>query len=131
MYAALQLSMRHCRHQHTKPPLLSPSTNIPCFLLGCLALAAQLLPACSLLLMSCFCTFACWSLLVSAWVCLNRAVTTGVMLQGLIHRGMGPGDVQQGWDLALSSTHLAVTLPTRVAAVYEFKVRSFVSLFFC
>ena len=44
------------------------------------------------------------------------------MLQGLVHRAMRPSDVQQGWDLALTSSHLAVTLPTRVAAVYEFQV---------
>lgn len=30
--------------------------------------------------------------------------------------------MQQGWDVALTPTHLAVTLPTRVAAVYQLQV---------
>ena len=46
----------------------------------------------------------------------------GMVLQGLIHRGMSPKDMQQGWDVALTPTHLAVTLPTRVAAVYQLQV---------
>ena len=45
-------------------------------------------------------------------------------LQGLIHRGMGAGDVQQGWDVAVTPTHIAVTLPTQATAVYEFQARS-------
>lgn len=43
-------------------------------------------------------------------------------LQGLLSRGMAAADVQQGWDLAVSPTHLAVTLPSCVIAVYAFQV---------
>lgn len=50
------------------------------------------------------------------------SLTVVVVLQGLIHRGMSPRDMQQGWDVALTPTHLAVTLPTRVAAVYQLQV---------
>ncbi|KAL0036267.1 hypothetical protein WJX79_010808 [Trebouxia sp. C0005] len=41
--------------------------------------------------------------------------------QGLLSRGMAAADVQQGWDLAVSPTHLAVTLPSCVIAVYAFQ----------
>ena len=55
--------------------------------------------------------------------CTSAEETTArFVLQGLIHRGMSPRDMQQGWDVALTPTHLAVTLPTRVAAVYSFQV---------
>jgi hypothetical protein len=35
---------------------------------------------------------------------------------------MAAADVQQGWEVAVSPTHLAVTLPSRVIAVYAFQV---------
>ncbi len=35
---------------------------------------------------------------------------------------MAAADVQQGWDVAVSPTHLAITLPSRVIAVYAFPV---------
>lgn len=35
---------------------------------------------------------------------------------------MAAADVQQGWDVAVSPTHLAVTLPSRVIAIYAFLV---------
>lgn len=47
---------------------------------------------------------------------------TGHILQGLLSRGMAAADVQQGWEVAVSPTHLAVTLPSRVIAVYAFQV---------
>ena len=44
------------------------------------------------------------------------------LLQGLFSGSMGAADVQQGWGVAVSPTHLAVTLPSRVIAVYAFPV---------
>ena len=35
---------------------------------------------------------------------------------------MAAADMQQGWDVAVSPTHLAITLPSRVIAVYAFLV---------
>ncbi len=35
---------------------------------------------------------------------------------------MAAADVQQGWDVAVSPTHLAVTLPSRIIAVYAISV---------
>ncbi len=35
---------------------------------------------------------------------------------------MAAADVQQGWEVAVSPTHLAVTLPSRVIAVYALQV---------
>ena len=40
---------------------------------------------------------------------------------------MGASDVQQGWDVAVTPTHVAVTLPSHVIAVYAFQV-SFVHM---
>ncbi|DBB06293.1 hypothetical protein WJX77_007210 [Trebouxia sp. C0004] len=40
--------------------------------------------------------------------------------QGLFPGGMAAADVQQGWEVAVSPTHLAVTLPSRAIAVYAF-----------
>ena len=50
-----------------------------------------------------------------------------MVLQGLFSRGMGASDVQQGWDVAVTPTHVAVTLPSHVIAVYAFQV-SFVQV---
>ena len=45
-------------------------------------------------------------------------------VQGLFHRGMRAADIQHGWDVAVTATHIAVTLPlpTCAMAVYAFHV---------
>ena len=54
----------------------------------------------------------------------GKQAITSWCVQGLFQRGMGPSDVQQGWDLALCSSHVAITLPTRTMAVYQLQVNN-------
>ena len=47
-------------------------------------------------------------------------------MQGLLHWGMSPSDIKHGWDVAVTTSYVAVSLPLplNVMALYGFQVRT-------